>query len=95
MDDWDLADICLAQCEGSIMKICSVDVNANERDRDRDAVGRREEEMRRNSNLQIGMREIFEGNEWGDGVHMGPSVMDTQNEVNGFEYPWADIWDSF
>lgn len=70
------------------MKICASDAEV-------DVEGRRDEELRRDSNLQVGNREIFEGGGWRDGIHMGPSVMDTQNEVNGFEYPWADIWDSF
>lgn len=42
--------------------------------------------------IDLGM---FDQNGYNWGLHTGPSVLDTQNNVNGFEYPWADLWDSF
>jgi hypothetical protein len=94
---WDLGDICLAQCEEHILHVCGEqnrgDLCLQHPSRvpgshipPADAVNRPA------SSLNHG---IFSSNIWGDGVYTGPSVIDTQHDVNGFEYPWADLWDSF
>jgi hypothetical protein len=95
---WDLVEVCIAQCGGPILMICgSGDVNeeavtggeslkATEAT-NFDAGGTRMGEMEGFDTGMLG----FMG--WDGSVHTGPTVMDTQNSVNGFEYPWADLWD--
>jgi hypothetical protein len=97
---WDLGDICLAQCEGPILQICG-EPNPNAEDALTQSAGRGVESQanvhnefsgRPSNGLDPGMLGF---NSYTGGFHTGPSVMDTQHDVNGYEYPWADLWDLF
>lgn len=88
VEKWDLADICLAQCEGPILQIC----NGNRTLSQLDTMI----PLRYNPIMTEEIdTTMFNFNGFDGGVHTGPSVLDTQNNVNGFEYPYADLWDLF
>lgn len=96
---WDLGDICLAQCEGPILQICGEQRSNNMEISSRNAAAGAGHQangydfnVRAVDGLDPGM---FGSNAYDGGIHTGPSVMDTQHDVNGFEYPWADLWDLF
>jgi hypothetical protein len=96
---WDLGDICLAQCEGPILQICGERIGGDAEvssqivpNGNADRVNSNEFNNRTVDGLDPGM---FGYHTYSGGVHTGPSVMDTQHTVNGFEYPWADLWDLF
>ncbi|KAF8848606.1 hypothetical protein BDZ45DRAFT_605698 [Acephala macrosclerotiorum] len=97
---WDLADICLATCEGPILRLRDGDVASGLDHTPRGSSSLRPVRPDLGSNVYQGTTTgidlgVFDQNGYNWGLHTGPSVLDTQNNVNGFEYPWADLWDSF
>ncbi|KAF7950360.1 hypothetical protein EAE96_007647 [Botrytis aclada] len=76
---WDLAEICLAQCAEPIERL-----NVSSRSTATNARETRTEQM------GIGMV----GDRIGDPTNV-PFLVDTENLMNGLEYPFVDLWDMF
>ncbi len=92
---WDLADICLAQCEGPVGQFCDGGGEEFVGEREGDGEGLLDQAGGEATRGIEGLDPGIFGLGFNGGVHTGPSVIDTQNSVNGFEYPWADLWDLF
>jgi hypothetical protein len=84
---WDVADVCLATCEKPILRLCSGDA-VNGIDVGRSLPGQLDSgnDLWNSSTFGIDPG-IFDQNGHNWCLHTGPSVLETQNNMNGFEYP--------